>query len=755
MASISTLSNDKVFSFQKWYGLNEHPDGDTRLRMGEASKMENWRITRDGNLKLRPGQEFVAGLGPQYDISIGSTNIELATFNENDIIYVSDTISNTARKGTIVLGGGDAGLLERGILSTENASIENGLLTLSDTGWEIQDGVLVNIGSAGTPLTAAELYEVLKGFSDEDQLYTEYENAVYVLYKGSMVKNREGTYTLSGYMVSAKAPDAQTKPIVSMWSGVIGGQDYFLAACNDQVWSLYNASSDQFAASSLGTVKTDKGVSFFQFGGIVYILNGYDYFQYDGINLTSVDGYAPLIAITIGPLDTDTDGNSVNDMPSQAGELTGEYINRLTVKRRVWLSPDGTNKVFRLPESAHSIVKVTDLGTGSAITGYSFTADTTDITFTNVPAQAVNSIEVLYAVDETETTEAMRKQVTGNLFSEFYSGTTDTRVFIYGNGTNKTIYTGMDYDGLPRADYFPDEYEVAIGDSNTPITAMIRHYGALIAFKPSECWALQHGVTELATGDLTPTIYCIPVNREKGNVAPGQVWLVNNSPVTCSGTELYQWTNSSYYTSNLTRDERQARRISDRIQRSIKEIDFKTCRMWDDNDNQEFYVCGDNMALVWNYVTDTWYKYKDFDARAICSFHGDLYVGSHDGKIRRMSDYVVGDEGAAIHAEWVSGAMDFGSPSYRKFSDALWVGLKPVDGTSVDVTVITDRKETFKDKVVSSSKAKVEGQPFMVKTKIKAKKFVYYRLVLKVDKKMRPVIVTNVEARMRLTGDAK
>ena len=99
--------------------------------------------------------------------------------------------------------------------------------------------------------------------------------------------------------------------------------------------------------------------------------------------------------------------------------------------------------------------------------------------------------------------------------------------------------------------------------------------------------------------------------------------------------------------------------------------------------------------------------------------------------------------------------MDFGSPSYRKFSDALWVGLKPVDGTSVDVTVITDRKDTFKDKVVSSSKAKVGGQPFMVKTKIKAKKFVYYRLVLKVDKKMRPVIVTNVEARMRLTGDAK
>ena len=611
----------------------------------------------------------------------------------------------------------------------------------------MQDGVLVNIGSAGTPITVADLYDMLINLGDNDPPYTWFENAVYALYDDCIVKNRDGTYTLSGYIVTAEPPEQSVTPIESMWSGVIGGQDYFLAACDDQIWSLYDPVSNRFIASSIGTVKTDKGVHFFQFDGIVYILNGYEYYKYDGVNLLTVDGYVPLISITIGPVGT-----------ADAGELTGEYVNLLTPKRRVWLSPDGTNKVFRLPEAAHSIVKITDLGTGAAITDYSFTADTTDITFTNVPAQAVNSIEVEYQVltpDDDPDIPDYRSQVTANLFSEFYSGTTDTRVFIYGDGSNKTRYTGMDYDGMPRADYFPDGYEVAIGDSNTPVTALIRHYGALIAYKPSECWTLQHGVTELATGDLTPTIYCSPVNREKGNVAPGQVWLVDNSPITVSGTELYRWGGVSRYSSSIGRDERSAKRISDRIQKSIKEIDFKTCRMWDDNDNQEFYLCGDHMALVWNYVTDCWYRYENFDARAICSFHGDLYVGSHDGKIRRMSDYVVGDEGTPIHAEWVSGAMDFGAPSYRKFSDALWVGMKPVDGTSVDVTVITDRKATYKEKVVSSSKAKVGGQPFMVKTKIKVKKFVYYRLVLKVDKKMRPVIVTNVEARMRLTGDAK
>ena len=85
----------------------------------------------------------------------------------------------------------------------------------------------------------------------------------------------------------------------------------------------------------------------------------------------------------------------------------------------------------------------------------------------------------------------------------------------------------------------------------------------------------------------------------------------------------------------------------------------------------------------------------------------------------------------------------------------MWVGLKPVDGTSVNVTVITDRKDTFKDKVVSSSRAKVLGQPFMKKTKIKAKKFVYYRIVLTIDRKMGATVVTDLEIRARVTGDAK
>ena len=739
MATITAKTNDKVFSTQKWYGLNEHPDGDTRLRMGEASKMINWRVTRDGNLKLRPGQEFIAGLGT-YEAATALNVTKIADYKATDILYVSDEISDTAVPGMITLLGGDAAVNDGGKIITQNGSVASGVASLPASGWEVQNGVLVNTGAAGTMTTPPTLMPILDALGDDEFLYVEREGIVYAIQKGGLSVNADGTYTLAGYRVSANVTGAGDHAVKSMWSGFLNGQDVLLVAYDGAIYNLYDADNDRLIPSYIGSINTDKGVHFFMFNSVVYILNGYEYYQYDGLNLTPVEGYRPLVAIGIGPQGTE-----------DAGELTSEYVNRLNAKRRVWISPDGSGTVFQLPEkNLASIDKIINLANGANVTGYTADLVNGTVTFTGVPPRAVNSYEIQYSASSD-----FRSQVTGNLFSELYSGTTDTRVFLYGDGTNKTIYSGMDYDGVPRADYFPDQYEVLVGDANTPITSMIRHYGSLICYKPTECWSLQHGVVELATGDLTPSIYTTPVNKERGNEAFGQVRLVDNAPITVSGTELYRWGGVSRYSSGIGRDERNAQRISDRIQESIKEVDFKTCLMWDDNDHQEFYLIGDGMALVWNYAVDAWYRYENFDVKAICSFRGDLYVGSHDGKVRRLSDYVVGDDGIAFPAVWESGAMDFGASYSRKYSAALWVGLKPIKGTSVDVTVITDRKNTFHDKVVSSEKAKIAGQPFMVKVKIKAKKFVFYHLRLSVNKRMLPVTVTNVEVRVRMTSDAK
>ena len=752
MASISGTTNEKVYSVGKWLGLNEHPDGDTRLKLGEASKMENWKVTRDGNLKRRPGMDVVAGLCASYTANISASLQWIVDFNsKNDMIEIYREISTTKKPGTISTVNYNWSV-DQGEWSVADATVEDGILTAGDVEFVISNGVLRTAEDvSGEIVTIQGLIDILSELDEGEYIYVSYYESIFAINE-TCITESGGKYTLSGYLVTAK-PSADNQPVMGMWTGYVGGKRCFLAACNDRIWSLYDPDTDTFVRdlvtvdSGIEYISTEKHVNFIPFDGDVYIQNGKEYYYYDGTLLRKVPGYVPLVATSIGPVGT----------ADSAGVLLYP-VNLLTNKRRVWLSPNGdSSKTFQLPEVAKEIVSVTSTIDGSALS-YTFTANTDIITITSTLFETVDGVEVEYAVkthNDDSNIPNYRAQVTGNNYAELFAGNQDTTLFFYGDGTNRALYSGMDYYGMPRADYFPDQYEVRIGDSNTPITGMVRHYSELICYKPNECWNLSYGQTTLADGSITIALYTVPVNRDKGNEAMGQVQLVENNPVTCSGTELYYWVNSSYYTSNLTRDERQAKRISDRIHNSLREMDFVNCKMWDDNDNQEFYIVSNGMALVWNYVADAWYKYTNFPAVSMCSFLGDMYIGTPEGKVLRLTYDKKTDDGKVVLADWVSGAIDFGADYMRKYSSSLWVGLKPEDGTSVDVCLMTDRKDTFRDKIASSTRAKVKGQPFMVKTKIKAKKFVYYRLELSVREQMPAVTVTNVDFRVRQTGYAK
>lgn len=183
-------------------------------------------------------------------------------------------------------------------------------------------------------------------------------------------------------------------------------------------------------------------------------------------------------------------------------------------------------------------------------------------------------------------------------YSELYNSTQDTRVFIYGDGSNKALYSGIDYDGQPRADYFPDLFEIAIGDANTPITALIRHYSTLMVYKSNSAYRVEYGSITLADGLVTAAFYSVPVNRTIGNAALGQSQLVLNSPRTLFGKECYEWRNNASYSSNLSLDERQAKRMSDRVYAALAEFDLAECKCYDDNHNQEYYVCYDRAKAL-------------------------------------------------------------------------------------------------------------------------------------------------------------
>ena len=604
MAQITGATSEKIFQIKGWLGLHQNPDGDTKLKMGEAAEMRNFRITRDGNLQRRPGTRTVA-----------------------------------------VLADGEA--------------------------------------------------------------------------------------------------------VRGMWVGYVKGSEHFLAAAGGKLWEL--AEGFETEPTELGAIDTSNDVHFFGFADIVYILNGKEYKQWDGQTLSDVAGYVPLVNIAVAP------DNTIRE------EL--EQVNKLSAKRRMWISPDGSGKTFTLPEKGiKSIDYVKDLSTGKNLAGSNYVYNLNDgtVTFAAAPAKAVNSYEIGWSMGTDSRAEVLAMR-----YSELYSGTTDARVFVYGDGSNKALYSGIDYDGKPRADYFPDMNTVSVGDANTPITAMIRHYSSLACFKSDSAWSIQYGLTEKPDGLLAPAFYVTPTNKRIGNEALGQVRLVLNAPFTLHGSDVYEWRNTGSYSSNLSTDERQAKRISDRVYATLREFDLTQCRCWDDNYAQEYYICFGHRALIYNYAADAWYFYTELDAACMVNYNNELYIGTSGGKINHLGYEHLNDNGKAIDAYWESGSMSFGQDYMRKYAAMLWVGIEPESNAEVSVTVVTDKKANNTEKIVSSSLAtfadanfanwsfSTNREPFMTRLKIKAKKFVFYKLIFKTDSPDTTATILAADIRVRFTGYAK
>ena len=53
------MSLKRMFSVDRFLGLNEAPDGDTELKMGQASRMENFFISDGYNLVSRDGVQRI------------------------------------------------------------------------------------------------------------------------------------------------------------------------------------------------------------------------------------------------------------------------------------------------------------------------------------------------------------------------------------------------------------------------------------------------------------------------------------------------------------------------------------------------------------------------------------------------------------------------------------------------------------------------------------------------------------------------
>lgn len=537
-------------------------------------------------------------------------------------------------------------------------------------------------------------------------------------------------------------PETDSPVFCGAWEGMAGSTHHLLAAFGGVVFDIDPL---MWSARSVGTCTQDK-TSFFGFDEKVYLLNGHEYKSWDGGDETSFEDVSGYIPVTL-----------TATTPGGEGTLL-ENVNRLNGLRRVRYSPDGEATVFYLPETEIDEVKAVD---GTEIT-YKADLKAGTLTFNSAPEKGTNTLTVTYRKGD-----GARDEVCGMRFSELYNGASDTRVFLYGDGSNKTIYSGIDGDtGKPSADYFPDLYEAEVGERNTPITALVRHYARLLAFKQGSAWSIQYGTINLDDGSVTAAFYVMPVNRLFGNDAPGQVRLLENNPLTLDGSSVYQWRSTSS-SGNITDNERNANRVSDRIAVTLREFDFsKTVTFNRKQEHEYWFLCG-GKAIILNYSNDSWYIYTNMPFLQMLEMDGETYGFADDGRLMRISREYRNDDGEAIDAYAETGSMDFGRDWQLKYSPMLFVAIEPESNARIDVTVMSNRRSDYPVKTVAMSfctftnvdfnhwSFRTNNKPQVKRLKLKVKKAVFYKLIFKSTSASATATILEADIQLRYAGNVK
>lgn len=454
--------------------------------------------------------------------------------------------------------------------------------------------------------------------------------------------------------------------------------------------------------------------------------------------------------------------------PDGKGE-THEPINIVCGNMRLLYSADGTSKEYVLPSNVKDAYATVDNET--LLDGSYSQADHT-FTFKTAPVKGVNNVEFRCTIEDAEIDAAAQKFYNMR-FSEAYNGTTDGRLFFYGDGTNVCYYTGVPAFG--NGFYLPAGNEIAINATAGEITAMCRDYSRLLVFTSDSAFSVTYEPTTLDDGTVIAGFTVKPVHNEIGCDVQGQVQMVSNYPRTICKNGIYDWKIASY----SYRDERYAKLVSMKVKKTLQKTDLRNAVCCDDTANRTYYVfLNDNRGtvLVHRYELDAWYIYEGEVFKKILYANADakgaLFASANsiyyfDPDTSRDVSLTENKNNVEIEATWESGYMDFGVPFRRKYSSTIWISVLPETASNLGITVSTDSRDEYRHKETgnnlfgwdsmdfSNFSFLMNAAPKIKRIKLKVKKFVYYKMIFKVNRPGARATVLGYDQQVRFSSYAK
>lgn len=517
-------------------------------------------------------------------------------------------------------------------------------------------------------------------------------------------------------------------------------------------------------------------------GGNKYIKIERDYYELQHTyTAQEVEGYVPLIAIGTVP---------------SGGGTDFEQINLLTAKRHQTFSPDGTATEFVLREKdIYSVDKVIVEGVEKTVTT-DYTVDLTNgkITFLTAPTQGSDTVDIYWTA--TESNDTNRKLITNNMHSILYGDGHDTHIFLWGGDRPSVIVYSDLGDNVARADYFPANNFVSIGNSESTIKGIVKHYDRLVIVKTENSYFAQY--EELETKDsqgnnvILTTLRNYPLNDTIGCVTTMQgqaIQLLDNYPTVIDAKGMYRFVQSN------VRSETNVQYISQRVQNWLDNNYIHTT--YDYEAKHEFWIVAEAVyeddvfvkqeVLVYNYDLDVFYIFELPNeiinlvaiTNDIIKENNGLYFTTPDALFKFNPDRQVfgygyfeeipgGEkEGKTIDSYWEMGYYNFGYEYKRKMLTRLWVSLMPYLNSNIDIDIETDRgqgSQTYPIDIVMSNFADVNFNRYSFDTiynpkprriKAKAKKFVYFRLKISNKEFNSKFKILQLTMQWQLGGEAK
>jgi hypothetical protein len=265
------------------------------------------------------------------------------------------------------------------------------------------------------------------------------------------------------------------------------------------------------------------------------------------------------------------------------------------------------------------------------------------------------------------------------------------------------------------------------------------------------------------------TFPIVPLNSVVGCNASDSVQLIENVPTFLSPAGVFEITGTN------VSDERNVVRISDNVHPSLlSEANLQGAVSADFD--KKYILALNTRCYVYDYRQQVWYLWNNIPASCFLEIAGRLYFGSAtDGIVYMMAKSTdatpYNDDGQAIVAYWRSKVFSFEDDEHLKLVEKVFFSLRPGAKASADLYYATDKTESgvpqgtgvtarvdlldFGDLEFDHFTFLTSAMPQEVAAKIKAKKIVYFQVILQNDRLNESMGILSIGIKVKTQREVK